>query len=149
MGVDFYNCDNCGEIYADCVGGSCEGCDSSWCNRCDDIIRSFFYNGNIRCDLCFQTRARNPTNDLLLYFALEKLKMTLKDLKEEFKGAQEIEKYECTRDPLKHDCTGHKCHDLSMDWENPEYHRYSTTVERGVCCSAKGIEGCKGCRNKK
>ena len=37
MGVDYYACEICGEVYCDCGPcGFCEGCETSMCGECHD-----------------------------------------------------------------------------------------------------------------
>lgn len=134
MGVDFYNCHICNEIYADCADHDwCEHCDASWCGNCmeDGSNEKFTYHGEERCSLCAPTgKAREPTPEELLSFILERHQL---DLAEEVRAIQEtpgfrraIEYYECGECALSDvDC-------------NPDCQRLSEEINgiRGRCCKA-------------
>ena len=152
MGVDFYNCCVCNEIYSDCGEyGSCEGCGRSWCGRCD--IETFWYDDDICCDLCFSTDPVELTQEKMLDYALEKLQMTRQQLQEEIKATrpeytQPEHVYECKTD-VDHECIGVACETLAEDYEDKTLKQYSTAIVRGQCCRAKYPTGkdkwCSSC----
>lgn len=160
MGIDYNNCGVCGEIYADCEDyGNCEGCGKHWCWRCVDDIEVFFYGDDIRCDLCFDTGTKEIGEKDLLDFALEKLKTTREDLRQELKRTRPEEfdtpqnKYECQGEK-KHKCIK-ECETLHETCEHPteDLSNHETSKVRGLCCRFKypksRTEWCEKCQMKK
>lgn len=144
MGVDFYNCDRCGEIYASCSNyGSCEGCDASWCEFCAQSFESFWVGDAIRCDLCFHPYGPpNPSTEQLLELALFQLKKTRDELHAEWEAGQEWDRLQC-------DICGVKdCALLAEGWQDDELTDYSTTIRLGRCCKGSHYstgEWCTAC----
>ena len=47
MGVDYYTCDACGEVFSDCGHcGLCEGCEADLCGECYDKSTSKYQGDN-------------------------------------------------------------------------------------------------------
>jgi hypothetical protein len=160
MGVDFYNCDICNEIYADCVGGSCEGCHASWCDRCDAKTSIFNFEDEIRCDLCFSTDPVKITDELVLTYVLASLGKTKADVVAEMRKLPKYIKpqneYYCTfandKDDEAHEevCGNNECDRVMDDVHDKELERYVTANRRGWCCVAQGSKDlCHACKNKK
>ena len=158
MGIDYYNCSNCSTIFADCSDfGSCITCERMWCEECMSGIKSFIYDEQERCYLCFPTRPLEPSKRDLLNFALEKLKMPKKALKAEliafdkrYREPQNV--YHCTADKTQHDCKEGVCTTIALDWDI-DNDDYEVNVQRGLCCAAKDKEDtqywCVECQKSK
>lgn len=145
MGVDYDNCDNCGEIYADCSGyGYCEGCYRSWCVACCKTIKTFHYGDEMRCDLCFSTDPMPIEDSDLLDFVEEKYGTTREELRKELKRARPEDfdvpenAYECQMDDHRHKCNP-DCTTLGKNCKHPteDLSMYATDRVRGLCCAAK------------
>ncbi len=54
MGVDYYNCDNCNEIYADCSNyGSCIVCNADVCYGCSiEIMSEYCFKDHYHREIC-------------------------------------------------------------------------------------------------
>lgn len=158
MGVEFYNCCICNDIYADCGEyGNCEGCGQSWCGRCDKTQNVFWYDGSIRCTLCFSTDPKPIEDNDLLEYALEKLNKSraelIDDLKRdrpEYTEPQCV--YECQEDPDLHICNK-KCTTLDEDFSDEDLKQYATHQVRGRCCNFKYPDDpdkkCNACYGKR
>ncbi len=157
MGIDYDNCDVCGEIYADCDDfGSCEGCRKSWCSRCNESYRSFRYGDKIRCDLCFSTDPKPVTKSALFDYALEKLKTTkdelvadLKRTRPEYNEPQNT--YSC-QDEREHICI-ESCTALANDFDDDSPEQDYIEHVRGRCCNScypdDPSEHCDECKKPK
>ena len=158
MGVDYDNCANCGEIYADCSNyGSCQGCSQSWCENCRLYIKAFVYGDDIRCDLCFTTEPEEPSTSDLLEFALKKLgtrKLALRDelIASEKRFREPKNVYHCTADKAKHDCKEGVCLTIAKDWDLEE-DECGVDIQRGLCCAVKDKDEeeywCEECKKSK
>ncbi len=154
MGVDFYNCHNCNEIYADCGRyGSCEGCEKSWCESCMDDIKSFDYNDEPRCDLCFLTNVKEIKTKDILSYALKQLNKTKRELEEEMEKLPEFStpqnKYEC-KGVHSGECNPN-CTNIAADFD---FDGEEDKIIRGLCCRGRFqkdeiSEYCKICSPKK
>lgn len=137
MGVDFYNCDLCNAIYPDCGPcGNCEGCERSWCGSCDKGIRTFWYNGDTRCDVCWPPKAEPITDEALLELALEKFNASRDELEAELKASDDRYReksfpYQCCED---HACGGADCENIDQLTVLDRYKNYCTKDALGICC---------------
>ena len=81
MGMDFYSCENCGEIFDDCGSyGVCHKCNAWFCDDCDNKYRVEEENG--KCPIC---SGETVPEKRLLDFALKKLKTSKEKLKREYR----------------------------------------------------------------
>lgn len=151
MGVDHYNCDSCGCIYADCdSGGSCDSCHKSWCDDC--FVTVFWYGTTLRCDLCFRTAPPHITKKNMLDYALSLLGKKREELVDEMKSLPKFSRpentYTCQIKGDEHMCDP-RCESLGGDYDDPD----KDEVVRGMCCRAKFKEEdekefwCKECAN--
>lgn len=115
MGVDYYNCKVCGEIFADCSDyGTCESCYAHWCHSCMREVTTFMFNNEERCEFCWKDEPKHPKPDVLLDFAVKKLKTTHEELRQEF-VAQAGPEYRHGRDKFyctqcdEGECASTKC----------------------------------------
>lgn len=156
MGVDFYNCDICNDIYADCGPcGSCEGCGQSWCGNYDDDMKIFVVGDKACCDLCYVTDPLEITikDDEILAFALEKLGKTRKELIAEMDLSDRLKPAQCS------ECAKKQCDRLEETWDDPTRHEDHHDRRKFVCCSCRRddpeweeeFDGdpCKDCKKKK
>lgn len=155
MGVDFYNCDICNEIYGDCVGGSCEHCYASWCGECDKTISIFHFGEHIRCDVCFSIDPPKITDEILLNYLLKSVGKTktvvVAEMRKLPKYSKPQNEYCCTFEEEAHDavCGGKDCDRIMDDYYDKEMERYATAFRRGWCCVAQGAkELCDACKIK-
>lgn len=86
MGVDYYNCDVCDEIYCDCGHcGTCEECMSGLCGICyDEAVEKFGMEDDllVRCQVC----SGDFVSDLdVINFLLEKTKGSREDVENEIR----------------------------------------------------------------
>lgn len=137
MGVDFYNCNVCDEIYADYSNyGTCEGCDARWCENCDENIKKFIYDGKECCNVCFSTDPVIITDDEMLDHVLQMLEKTRDDLKREMLLMDMYNKpqneYKCIDPDGKHECNN-ACLVIAEDFDLEE----SQLPLRGLCCVAR------------
>ena len=82
MGVDYYDCEYCGESVADCSDGfcSCEDCGRKFCSdECVGVERDEDLGYHTSCRFC---SGKDATESQLLKFALVKLNLTEAELKE-------------------------------------------------------------------
>lgn len=157
MGVDFYNCCICNEIYAGCGDyGWCEGCGRSWCGYCDKSQHVFWYDDKICCTWCFSTDPQPIEDNDLLEYALEKLDKSRVELIDELKRdrpeyTEPQNVYECQDNPKSHICNK-KCTTLADDFSDEDLKQYSTHQVRGRCCNSKypdnPDEMCESCNKK-
>lgn len=148
MGVDYYNCDNCNEIFTTCDDhGHCRGCRSTWCQDCLYSVKTFRYGNTFRCTLCFNSEPVEISDSDLLDFALEKLKTDRETLRVELKRARPDEfdkadeEYTC-QNRKKHICPPN-CQTLSDDDDDPE--ESDPDIRRGLCCASKEADLCEPC----
>ena len=97
MGVDYYNCEICGEIFADvCHYGHCGNCEATLCGHCFDRMRE--ENGELGrgheradwfgeyapncCDKCDGTVIDKTA---FFEFLANKLGQTVEELEEEYR----------------------------------------------------------------
>lgn len=159
MGVDYYNCDYCKEIFSDCEDyGICESCYSRWCSDCERYgnCKSFIFEGKQRCGFCWKDAPRDIKKGLLLDFALEKLCTTQEVLEKEFRE-QAGSEYREIRDTFyctqcePGECASKECERVAIpcDVDDPnEEHQHC-----GYCCVSQinfqGLgddESCTSCR---
>lgn len=156
MGVDYYNCKMCGDIFADCSDhGTCEGCYATWCEGCKHSVTTFVFGGEERCDFCWHGGPKRVKKQQLLDFAVKKLKTTVEALEEEF-CAQAGPEYRESRDSYyctqcaKGECANKRCTqiDKDCDLDDPD----DDDQHRGYCCAAQikfcgasEDELCEGC----
>jgi len=144
MGVDHYNCDMCGEIFADVEGYvMCNECNTRFCNTCTDEAERFYYAGKDRCSQCFSTEARGLSKSKVLKYALKKLLTTREALEDEMATMPEYDEYtKPTASYVCQDNTPHGCEpgcttlDEDFDVANPPKGS-DLEVVRGLCCRAK------------
>lgn len=140
MGVDYYNCVVCNEIYADCEDyGSCDGCNASWGPCCVDDIKTFIFSGESRCTLCWRDTPKRPDSDELIQFALKKLKTTKDELENEFCAEDKTPKdyFYCTECPTQK-CANTECERVSNPHEDDDG---CYKIQRiGFCCKAQKLE---------
>lgn len=150
MGVDYYNCEVCNEIYAYCNDcSSCEGCDARWGPCCIDDVQKFIFNGEERCTLCWKDTPKRPDSDELLQFALKKLKKTEYELENEFCAEEDRtppDYFYCTECPTR-ECPNTECECVSKPHEDDDG---CYEIQRiGFCCKAQEFEDddiwCNGC----
>jgi hypothetical protein len=142
MGVNFYNCHICGEIYPDCGNyGSCEGCNKSWCDNCNKKHHSFLYGDDIYCDLCFGDEPESIDAEDMIDFMCTKYNTTRDAISAEM-PKKELRSYECV-DEEEHECH-EDCPLTQESVEDPKSIWY-TCYRRGRCCVAQGTE----CESKK
>lgn len=143
MGVDYYNCSHCGEIYADCgTYKSCEHCGGSACANCMDDVDFFEFQGEHYCDLCWEDEIPIYDDGELLNYLLNKYKRTRDEIENELPKKKPKHRYYCKE---KHNCGSVRC-DLiyedfysENDWELPS---------RGICCLEHKLiaaERCSAC----
>ena len=145
MGVDFYNCAICNEIYPDCGKyDNCEGYGGSWCGECmyNGNNRKSLYDGDPYCELCEpRTTPREPTEKQLLQHIIEKYNINKEEeiieLQQTRKFQDEVTKYYCTTSENDMhgalECNSDGCEYLEHDYEMDES-KYGITLERGRCC---------------
>ena len=152
MGVDFENCKNCGEIYADCSDyGSCEGCGVCWCPVCkrNGRVEQFFFDGESRCSFCWEDEPADVDTHDLLQFVLDKFGAKFNDVLKEFRASAQDPSYRqgkdcyyCTECECG-ECASRDCECVSWDTNVPD--RIPT---RGLCCKARGdVDRCEACVN--
>lgn len=143
MGVDYYNCDLCKEIYTTCAGGGgCDMCGASWCSTCDDTHPKFYIADDEYCEKCYPDpdKKRYYTEQEMLDFLLEHVKMTEAELVALMPPLDTTTDYVCTKTE-EHECVL-GCETLGDNWEDENEH-----ICRGLCCKAKGIDLCDACGN--
>lgn len=145
MGVDFYNCDICNEIYPDCGKyDTCESCGISWCHICIYHERNdqFMYNGQVYCSICGpRQQVRDPEDDELLEYILMKYNINkdveIRNLKSTAQFQDEVEKYYCTTsvDDMhgELDCNMTDCDNVAMLFEMEESYD-GIAYQKGRCC---------------
>lgn len=113
MGVDYYNCDVCQDIFSDCSGyGYCDGCYKRWCQSC--YVAKFIFDGRERCDLCWNDACIPVKSKQLLEFCCKKYKTTPSEIEEEFRQEagpayqQPEDSYYCTS-CIEGECASSKC----------------------------------------
>jgi hypothetical protein len=89
MGVDFFNCDICGEIFSDCEHwGCCYPCGSTLCGDCyDSASEKYKAEGGelLACQIC----SKDIISDLeVLNFTLKKFNINRKDIEDEIRNAE-------------------------------------------------------------
>lgn len=154
MGVDYYDCDVCSSIFADCDDhGRCEACDRRWCEDCTQT--NFVYGDDTYCPLCFPTEPLVPTEELILAHALNKLGVPREALIAEmltldmFREPQN--RYTC-QSTEQHDCE-QMCTTLAEDFDAEALAFNDVTVARGLCCRIKYPDAedkshwCESCSN--
>lgn len=156
MGVDYYNCKNCGDIFPDCSAyGYCEGCGVHWCQSCKSSVEVFVFDGEKRCDFCWKDTPKRVKSSQLLTLAIKKLKTTHDELEAEFRAQagpefrEAKDRFYCTECP-EGDCANEKCERVaeSFDLDDPE----DNDQHRGYCCQAQvphGLESddfCEPCQ---
>lgn len=143
MGVTYYNCDNCGDIFNSYTfGGFCDHCDSRWCADCKNSIQRFLFANEERCTQCFDTVPDVPTENEVLTFALGKLGMTRAELIQEFvtnagpdsRFHSSSDEYRCTQCPAG-TCASTQCEQIDQDYERPN--EDDEIPARGYCCVAQ------------
>lgn len=97
MGVDYYNCDACEEIYADCEDGLsyCEKCENNFCSKCTTKygLREMYDDDNEEewlenCPVCAKKVVK--THELIDYM-LKKLDKTKEEMEAEICDALALE----------------------------------------------------------
>ena len=146
MGIDHYNCDACGEIFANVEGyAMCSGCHARFCRRCTDGIELFYYAGKDRCFHCFSTEPRGLSKNAVFKYALQKLGTTREALEDEMATLPEYDAYTkpvfsnsyVCQDESPHGCEP-GCTTLDEDFDVLEPPEGSDLeVVRGLCCRAK------------
>jgi hypothetical protein len=130
MGVSHYNCDNCGEIFADVDGYSkCDGCNERWCNDC--YIEKFIFDGKPRCDLCFDATIPEPTPEEMVEFLLKKYNITKEDVIKEMPKDDPGDDIYCTN-KISHVCGNRYCENIGE-----YYHDDDNYPEIGICCISR------------
>lgn len=98
MGVDFYPCEICGEVFSDAGHhGNCGNCEATLCGKCFDEMRKL--NGELGeeheragwygaeapkcCDLCDGTIINK---DKFILFLAQKIGKTVEELENEFRN---------------------------------------------------------------
>jgi len=141
MGVDYYNCDICNEIYADCgTYESCQTCGASWCANCMDEYEIFMIDDEERCDLCFNTEPSQPSVGEILNLVLQKTGISKQDIIQELQQYQVTNRYYCSIQDLEEHpyCGSTKCLRLSESSSSHANDGYYTTNNiRGLCCVAR------------
>lgn len=146
---DLVNCSSCDVIFDfEYDGYQCDGCDHVFCRSCIESrkVVIFTFGGAIRCTECFKPYPRAVCDIHLLYFLLDRYKLSRKQVLEEFLEIAPHytvpqDSYTCTEcEP--HTCASKECLCVSEDYEDPPTDiRY-----RGYCCKAQGITMCLGCK---
>ena len=151
MGIDYYTCCFCDEIYAG-DGGSCAGCHAHWCHRCAEDENPFWFDGKVRCTMCFDTLPNNIDTDDLLDYALEKIGQTRSELYDELKLKRPelcapTHTYTCQQTE-PHPCCNKECETLEDEHRDSALSgTYETDYVRGFCCNAKGCDDlCTPCK---
>lgn len=158
MGVDFYNCESCGEIYADCGEcDQCQGCHKEWCGICmrNGRVEKWIYGGDHYCTLCWKDSPPTPPDDELLEFALDMMKIDRKEFMDAFLKKNpkylEVPNYfacqECGED---NECANRDCEYVGDEFRPEATDRWGGTIppERGACCKRQGRtpeEWCDAC----
>ncbi len=94
MGVDFFDCDECGESICDCGSWwSCEECGHRLCEDCESKIVGEDEDGEDICPFCERQTA---TDFQLLEYALGKLELTRDQLFEQYQSESPVEAEEET-----------------------------------------------------
>jgi hypothetical protein len=144
MGVDYYNCDLCDEIYTTCAGGgSCDSCGASWCDRCNEPSPVFYIGDDKYCEHCYPDpdKKKHHSKREKLDFLLEHAKMTEAELIALMPPLNVEPDYVCTKTE-EHGCV-QECTTLGHNWEDEDGYQC-----RGLCCKAKGLhELCEACAN--
>lgn len=87
MGVDFYSCDCCGEVFDDCgYWESCRNCNNVYCDECVSKIKYIKDETGdvISCPICIDEELKNKKDKI------DKLSQELyEELKSNFTGAKE------------------------------------------------------------
>ena len=89
MGVDYYDCEACGEIYCDCGPcGYCDGCDAMLCIDCyDKSVEKYGkdeeHDHLLKCVLCQKDVITDAT---LVPFLLSLAGMTREQAENEIRG---------------------------------------------------------------
>jgi hypothetical protein len=86
MGVDWLTCNYCGETFPDCGDYVyCEECGTRWCSvECAEADGYVWDETSEHFETCKFCRGEDHTDEVLLEFALELLKMDREDLIEEY-----------------------------------------------------------------
>lgn len=140
MGVDYHNCDVCNDIFSSCDDYNiCDGCRKRWCTSCR--VDQFIFNGEARCDLCWQDAPKAVKSSELLDFCCEKYKTTRKDIEKEYRVQANGDEYREPEDSfyctmcVTRDCADTKC--VRID-ELCEVDDIDVDLQiKGVCCRAQ------------
>jgi hypothetical protein len=91
MGVDFYNCEVCGEIFADCGEYvSCDGCGAHWCSKeCAEKAGGKGGDYAWSTDSCKLCRNEDADDADLFKFILQKYRVTREEVLAEYLQQQE------------------------------------------------------------
>jgi hypothetical protein len=133
MGVDYYNCDLCKEIYADCGGGYCDFCRISMCGNCySNDTTEFQLDEKIEIVICNE------------HYEKSNLKATVKYFNDKYKDhgiriSSNKHFLELMKEPECRKCKSTDC-DVP---KNYGYHKY----ECCVCYGRNPEDVCKGCLN--
>jgi len=81
MGVEWINCDKCGDIFCDCGEYDyCENCDMYFCISCSDKLnRSYFSEDGSYLEKCSFCQGEDITDAELLKFLLKKCGVTKRE----------------------------------------------------------------------
>jgi hypothetical protein len=147
MGVDFFNCSNCGTVTNDCISYSCEGCSSWWCSSCEDDVEYFWYDDEIRCSMCFPPQTKTIPSEELLHYICKKYNTSLKEEEDAYRK-EHAEEYAPVKDHVytctnydqnkdeadEHRCGRAQCANVSRIVTMDSLKEYATANVRGVCC---------------
>lgn len=147
---DLVNCSSCDEIFDfEYDGYQCDGCDEVFCRSCIESrkVVIFTFGGAIRCTDCFKPYPRTVGDTNLLYFLLDRYKLSREQVLEEFLETAPPfytvpqDSYTCTEcEPFT--CASKECLCVSQDYEDT----HTDIRYRGYCCKAQGMTKCVGCK---
>lgn len=137
MGVDFYNCKMCNEIYSDCGDyGRCENCMQSWCYVCkkSGAVEQFYVGDDLYCDFCFSDEPPAYTKKELLQLALKQLGKTKAEFIASLPQKEADHCYECFEFSDTHLCGDQNCANIKDDYYDENESDDEKFPTRGVCC---------------
>lgn len=154
MGVDYYNCDFCGNIDSEYDMEWCNACDRKWCRHCQytdgtENTRIFMFDGIEQCEMCYPPKMEydhNITEDLLNFVLKTKLdnmtrSQVLKEMKiahpERFAPENPTVPFFCTvslDDEPNHKCGNEACENVSKAVPYKVDKDDSSDISKGICC---------------
>jgi hypothetical protein len=93
MGVDFYSCSNCGEVFSDMNEESvyCDGCGYRWCCLdCAEYDRIKYNKEDDYYESCNFCRNEDFEDGMLLSFTCELLGLSRQELVDKFRDYQNL-----------------------------------------------------------